>query len=229
MDQPSQIGNPSRLNGLDEAIERIQSLLARPGRTVLGIVGAPGSGKSTVCAQLLAATGQDAVLVGMDGFHFANEVLISQGSRDRKGAPETFDVAGYTAMLDRIRARQQTVYAPAFDRDLEAAIAGAVSVPARPDLVITEGNYLLHDAYGWEAVRSRLDEVWFIDVPTQTRIQRLINRRLSHGHPLAAAVDWVHQVDEANAALVERGRAQADFILAVSQGTKSPAGGSANA
>lgn len=206
------------LHGMDAAVARARKLLARPGRSVLGIVGAPGSGKSTVCDQIAAALGEDTVIVGMDGFHLANEVLVQQGARDRKGAPDTFDVAGYAALLDRIRERQQVIYAPSFDRDLEAAIAGATPVPTELDLVMTEGNYLLHDTYGWGSVASRLDEVWFLDIPTDIRVQRLINRRMSHGHDRASTVDWVHHVDEANAAIVERGRERADFILTVEQG-----------
>ncbi|WP_029663631.1 nucleoside/nucleotide kinase family protein [Cellulomonas sp. KRMCY2] len=197
-----------------ELVRRAEWLVDQRPRTILGIVGAPGSGKSTLCQALSAALGTRAVIVGMDGFHLADPVLEDLGRRDRKGAPDTFDVAGYVALLDRLRgAQDDVVYAPEFDRSLEAAIAGAVPVPAAVQLVITEGNYLLHAADGWSSVRARLDEVWFLDVPPAERIRRLVARRLSFGDPEPAARAWVLGVDEANAVVVEAGRDAADLVV----------------
>ncbi|MEZ3155991.1 nucleoside/nucleotide kinase family protein [Microbacterium sp. BWR-S6Y] len=206
---------------LDDLVERARALVATGERRVLGLAGTPGAGKSTVSDALLAALGSDAVLVGMDGFHLANEELVRLGRRDRKGAPDTFDVDGYIALLDRIRAGH-AVYAPRFDRSLEESIGSAVHVPAHVPLVITEGNYLLHDAFGWDAVASRLDEVWFLDIEAHLRRERLVARRLSHDHPYDEAVAWVREVDERNAAVVERGRGRADLVVTVSD---APAGG----
>ncbi|MEV8240032.1 nucleoside/nucleotide kinase family protein [Microbacterium testaceum] len=199
---------------LDDLVSRARRLVDSGERRVLGLTGTPGAGKSTVSDALLAALGTDAVLVGMDGFHLANEELVRLGRRDRKGAPDTFDVEGYIALLDRIRAGH-AAYAPRFDRDLEESIGSAVLVPADVPLVITEGNYLLHDAFGWDAVASRLDEAWFLDVDADTRRDRLVARRLSHGHPREEAVAWVRDVDEANALIVERGRHRADLVITV--------------
>lgn len=206
---------------LDDLVDRARRLAASGQRRLLGLAGTPGAGKSTVSDALLAALGSDAVLVGMDGFHLANEELIRLGRRDRKGAPDTFDVDGYVALLDRIRAGHE-VYAPRFDRGLEESIGSAVLVPADVPLVITEGNYLLHDEHGWDAVASRLDEVWFLDIDAHARRERLVARRLSHDHPHDEAVAWVREVDEPNAAVVERGRRRADLIVTVSD---APAGG----
>ncbi|SDO90674.1 Panthothenate kinase [Microbacterium sp. ru370.1] len=206
---------------LDDLVDRARRLAASGERRVLGLAGTPGAGKSTVSDALLAALGSDAVLVGMDGFHLANEELIRLGRRDRKGAPDTFDVDGYVALLDRIRAGRE-VYAPRFDRSLEESIGSAVLVPADVPLVITEGNYLLHDEHGWDAVASRLDEVWFLDIDAYARRKRLVARRLSHDHPHDEAVAWVREVDERNAAVVERGRHRAHLVVTVSD---APAGG----
>lgn len=206
---------------IDDLVDRARALVAAGGRRVLGIAGTPGAGKSTVSDALLDALAGDAILVGMDGFHLANEELVRLGRRDRKGAADTFDVEGYLALLDRIRAGR-TVYAPRFDRGLEESLGSAVLVPADVPLVITEGNYLLHDAFGWDAVASRLDEVWFLDVDAATRRERLVARRLSHDHPHDEAVAWVRDVDEANAAVVERGRHRADLVVTLSD---APAGG----
>lgn len=209
---------------LDDLVDRARALAAVGKRRVLGISGTPGAGKSTVSDALLAALGDDAILVGMDGFHLANDELERLGRRERKGAPDTFDVDGYVALLDRIRAGH-TVYAPRFDRGLEESIGSAILVPADVPLVITEGNYLLHDDFGWDAVASRLDEVWFLDIDPASRQERLVARRLSHGHPHDEAVAWVRDVDERNAVVVERGRHRAHLVVTVSD---APAGGIAH-
>lgn len=206
---------------LDDLVARARQLAASGERRILGVAGTPGAGKSTVSDALLAALGDDAVLVGMDGFHLANEELVRLGRRERKGAPDTFDVEGYIALLDRIRAGHE-VYAPRFDRGLEESIGSAVLVPARVPLVITEGNYLLHDEFGWDAVASRLDEVWFLDIDSPARRERLVARRLSHDHPYDEAVAWVREVDERNALVVERGRDRADLVVTVSDAPVGP-------
>ena len=80
---------------LDQLVESAKALAVPGERRILGITGAPGAGKSTVAEQLVTALGPNtAVLVPMDGFHLANEVLIDLGRRDRKGAHDTFDDGG---------------------------------------------------------------------------------------------------------------------------------------
>ncbi len=119
---------------------------------LLGITGSPGVGKSTVAASL------GLPVVPMDGFHYADVELVRRGVLDRKGAPETFDAAGYAALLRRVGANEPDVVAPMFERDLEQPLAGAIFVP--PDgTVVTEGNYLLLDEPRWRAVRDAIDVV----------------------------------------------------------------------
>ena len=105
----------------------------------------PGAGKSTYAARLAEQLSPAAIVVPMDGFHLAGLELERLGRADRKGAPDTFDVDGYVDLLGRLRCATSTVYAPAFRRDLEEPIAGAIAVEAHHTTVITEGNYLLLD------------------------------------------------------------------------------------
>jgi pantothenate kinase len=150
--------------------------------------------------------------VPMDGFHLADQALDRLGLRQRKGAPETFDAAGYAALLHRVRTETTTVYAPAFERDLEQPLAGAIAVPPEARLVVTEGNYLLLDG-PWAELRGLLSEVWFVQVDEQTRVRRLVARHEQFGKSHDAAVDWVRTVDQPNADLVAPTAALADLVV----------------
>lgn len=200
---------------IDELVDRAQRLAsaaASQTRPILGITGPPGAGKSTLAATLAAALGSRVALAPMDGFHLANEILSRLGRRERKGAPDTFDVDGYRALLKRARSRNETVYAPRFDRDLEESIGSALPIPPEVDLVITEGNYLLYGEE-WAPVRPLLDEVWHLSIPREEARQRLVARRLGHGHAEIPAITWVESVDLPNYDLVEAGKSRADLIV----------------
>jgi pantothenate kinase len=194
----------------------LERLVPRPGggRVLLGITGPPGAGKSTLARALSDAAPGTRGYVPMDGFHLADGELARQGLLGRKGAPETFDAYGYADLLARLRAwPAHTVYAPAFERDLEQPLANALPVPPGLPVLITEGNYLLVDSPAWRAVRGHLTEVWFVDVDPALRVRRLIERHVRFGKPARAARDWVEQVDERNAELIQATRASADRIL----------------
>ncbi|GGL87512.1 nucleoside/nucleotide kinase family protein [Deinococcus aerolatus] len=199
---------------LAELLARARATTVHGERRILGIVGAPGAGKSTLCAALAEELGAGAALVGMDGFHLANAELDRLGRRDRKGAPDTFDAGGYAALLERLRAeKDQTVYAPTFDRHLEASIGSAIAVPAGTPLILTEGNYLLLNDGAWGRVRPVLDAVWFLDLPDSVRLSRLHARHVAFGKAPDEAASWVETVDGPNAALIHATRARADLIV----------------
>ncbi|HEV7655243.1 MAG TPA: nucleoside/nucleotide kinase family protein [Mycobacteriales bacterium] len=188
--------------------------LSRSGRALLGIAGAPGAGKSTLAAELVAAVGPAAAWVPMDGFHLADAALDRLGLRSRKGAPETFDGWGYLALLRRLAAETgHPVYAPDFERDLEQPIAGALAVDPAVRLIVTEGNYLLVDEEPWTQVRQALTEVWYVETAEPVRLERLVARHVAFGKEPAAARAWIDSVDGPNARLVTRGRAAADLIV----------------
>ena len=198
---------------MDEAVDRAVEQAALGFRHLLGLVGPPGVGKSTLAALIQQRVGDAMVVVGMDGFHLANAELYRLDRHERKGALDTFDVDGYAALLTRLRNQSQPLYAPRFDRDLEESIGSAVRVDPSVSLVVTEGNYLLHDEFGWGAVRPLLDEVWYLDLDDDERRARLIKRRLGHGDTREHAEYWVWNVDEPNAALIAGTRQRADAVV----------------
>jgi pantothenate kinase len=151
----------------------------------------------------------------MDGFHLAGAELRRLGRERRKGAPDTFDAAGYVALLRRIRHPHpgETVYAPEFRREIEEPVAGAIAVLPDTPLIVTEGNYLLLDSGSWADIAGLLDETWYVDLDAPLRLGRLIERHVQFGRTAAAAEEWVRSSDEANARLIETTRARADVVF----------------
>jgi pantothenate kinase len=201
---------------VSEALERADRLSTRD-RTLLGIAGCPGAGKSTLSSAIVAAVRSSAV-VPMDGFHLPNDELVRLGRRHRKGAPDTFDVDGYVTLLDRLRyqAPHDTILAPRYDRAASASVPDAIAIGPDIALVVTEGNYLLlDDDSPWSTVRPLLDEVWFVDVDDTVRVARLIARHIEFGKTPEEAHDWVMRSDEANAAVVAATRRLADVVVHV--------------
>src|SRR5215207_9996507 len=195
------------------AITRAKALAATGSRHILGIAGPPGGGKSTVARAVVSELGDRARLVPMDGFHLAQSELVRLGRRDRMGAPDTFDAAGYAALLRRLRSDEPVVYAPEFRREIEEPIAGAIAVPRTVSLVVTEGNYLLLQDERWAPVRDLLDETWYVETDEELRVQRLIQRHIQFGKTPEYARAWVMRSDERNAALVATTAHTADVLV----------------
>ncbi len=209
-----------RCAALVEGAATDEAVGGRGRRRVLGISGAPGAGKTTLVLAVLAAAAGDPRLAGrvahvpMDGYHLPNAELDRLGRRNRKGAPDTFDVQAYAATLATARALPRTaLWAPSFDHGVGEPAPDSIEVPEDADLVLTEGNYLLLPDGGWPAVRDQLDEVWFCDLGADQRRSRLIDRHVLTGREVDDAEAWVVRSDEANARLVVGGRDEADVVL----------------
>jgi pantothenate kinase len=193
--------------------------LACESRAILGIAGSPGAGKSTLVDQLLdrirADKGDDWVAhIPMDGFHLADAQLDRIGARGRKGAPDTFDAAGYAHLLERVsREIDEPVYVPGFDRTLEQPLAAALVVLPSARLVVTEGNYLLLDDPRWERARRAMAAVWFVASEETMRVQRLVERHIQFGKSPNEARAWVATTDQRNSELVAATVGRADRVV----------------
>ncbi|MFD6882259.1 nucleoside/nucleotide kinase family protein [Rhodococcus sp. NPDC060084] len=216
MEAPESVRSAPLRELVDELVTYVLAGLPADRRTVVGLCGPPGAGKSRAAWLLMKALRRAGIAAGqvpMDGFHLSNRQLEARGARSRKGAPDTFDVAGFRNILERIRARgDDTIYAPDFSRPLDEPIAAVHAVAPDARVVITEGNYLLFEEDGWAEIRPLLDLVIYLDVPDRTLTRRLVHRHRAHGRADDQARDWVHTVDLPNAAAVARTRCRADLV-----------------
>lgn len=179
-------------------------VLAKAGnadRFMIGIAGPPASGKSTAAGALVEAlrgAGETATSIPMDGFHFDNAVLDQIRLRSRKGSPPTFDVAGFRVLLERLKAREDNVAIPHFDRSLELSRAAAELVPAQTRFLVIEGNYLLLNESPWISLRSLFDLTVYIEVPIEELDRRLVARWDFYGRDRQEARHWIDTNDMPN-------------------------------
>ena len=185
-------------------------------RFMVAIAGPPGSGKSTTSALVrdgLAAVGQSAIVVPMDGFHFDDAVLFARGQRARKGAPFTFDVAGFEVLLKRIKAREPDIAIPVFDRSMELSRNAADIVTDEAKFILVEGNYLLLKEAPWDRLKALFDFTIFLNVAEEELDRRLMERWLGFGFGVERARAWIASNDMPNIREVQANSAEADLVI----------------
>lgn len=197
-------------------VQRVLEL--KPGRRVLvALAGPPASGKSTLAHTLsvgLRDHGRSAAVVPMDGFHFDDAILKDHGNMDRKGAPWTFDVGGFAALVARLSTNSDDViYVPVFDRGLELSRAGSRAIPSTVEVLVIEGNYLLLDDPEWLAASKYYDFTVMLDADLTTLQQRLLDRWLGFGLSFDAAQTKSAENDVPNGKLVMSKSRQADVYF----------------
>jgi len=206
---------PCVAGSIEELAARLSGSARDRTRFLLGVAGEPGAGKSTVAVQLVQALGDDAVVVPFDGFHLASTLLDDQ-ARQRRGAIDTFDLAGFHRVIQRLRrADEPVVYVPAYRREIEDPVAAAIAVPRSARVVVVEGNYLLSEHPELAAARVLFDEVWYLDVDAELRRGRLVQRHIRFGKSPAAAAEWADGSDEVNAIAIRATRERADLVVRI--------------
>lgn len=203
---------PIDLPALAAIVEGMLAARSASAPLLVGLAGKPGAGKSTAADQLAALLPGSRVLP-MDGFHFPQAHLVSLGRRERMGAPDTFDVDAFVALLESLRTPVSTVRAPGFDRTIEEPVPDLLSFTPEVPCIIVEGNYLLLDSGGWQRVAPLLDVTVGIVLDEATRLERLIARHVAFGKSDEQARAWALGPDEANAVLITPTLERADYLL----------------
>jgi pantothenate kinase len=190
------------------------ALLARSSRTVLGIAGGPGTGKSTIAQRLATELGDVAAYVPMDGFHMKHAKLEALGIAADKGMPHTFEGAAFADFLERLKAATGPVSGPGYSRKIEDVVEDAFIVPATAKLLVVEGNYLLLATAPWWRVKPLLDRAIYFEIPVEMVRARLMTRHAEEGL-FTAERNRAHieRVDLVNHNTVQRSRPRADIAI----------------
>lgn len=213
----------STLEILDDLTNRVDSLPATGRRLLIAIAGPPAAGKSTFAEAFVARLNRDAgraCLVPMDGFHLDNRILVARNLLARKGAPETFDAAGFIHTIRRLVTADEVI-APVFDRENDIAIAGAQSVNIDTKIAVVEGNYLLLNEPPWTELSSLWNLSIYLDVPLAEIERRLVQRWLDHGLAPKKARARAHSNDIPNALRLSANGKTADIVLKVTRNQRT--------
>lgn len=211
-----------RLNHLIARLD--QQLQSVDGRILIALAGVPGSGKSTLVAQLSAAFNathdKPMVALGMDGFHLPKASLRAMPNSEeafaRRGATWTFDAEALAQRLQLLRDsyQKQAVTWPAFEHEIGDPVEEAQTIEPHTRLILVEGLYLLHQADDWENVSRLFDERWFLDTPFDLSMQRLTRRHMAAWNMTQSEAEQrIASNDRLNAELVQSTRAFSDFII----------------
>ena len=191
--------------------QKIRAVPIRSGRRVIAIAGPPASGKSTL-AELLAEALPNAKVLPMDGYHHSNKDLEAHGLLARKGAPQTFDVAGFAKTVSAIRTDARLSFAT-FDRENDCVVPNGGHLNPSDETILVEGNYVLLDQPEWSALSEFWDLTVMLDAPFDVLSKRLIQRWITYGHSPAQAEARAELCDLPNARLVQTNSILADVVV----------------
>ena len=215
------------LSVLNDPLGHLLGMTLKPGelfkrRILIALAGLPGSGKSTIATRLAQAVNARMgtgvmVALSMDGFHLPRADLARLENPvealKRRGAPWTFDADAFGQQLLQLRLRESTVSWPGFEHTVGDPVANAMTVSPSARIILVEGLYLLHDDHGWQYAHL-FDESWFLDVPMETAMDRLVQRHMQvNAHSREVAMQRLAVNDRLNAEIVMKSRDRAHWLI----------------
>ncbi len=185
-------------------------------RLVVAIAGPPGCGKSAfatiLCCVLNALSErEEAVVVGLDGWHYPNAYLESHYVEKNgqllpmiafKGSPETYDIRGITRFLKALQSRMDCIFFPVYSRAEHEPIPDAGCVQAKQTTVILEGNYWLLRQPPWIDFQCCLDVRIFLRADPAALLPGLAERHRRGGKSEDVIRQQINTVDLPNIKLV---------------------------
>ncbi len=203
-----------------------QLLQAADARRLVAVAGPPGCGKTSFATLLVAlvnagAAAEVAVMVGLDGWHYANAELerrtVRRGQetitlRRIKGAPETYDVDAAYAFLERVR-RGEALRFPVYSRERHDPLPDQGLVEEQHRVVVVEGNYLLLREEPWCWFYPLFDLRVFLTAPLPALVEALRERHRRGGKTCEATERQIAQVDLLNIARVLQNSARPDLVV----------------
>ncbi|WP_108461506.1 nucleoside/nucleotide kinase family protein [Devosia naphthalenivorans] len=189
-------------------------------RIAIGLAGGPGTGKSTLAAELVTMVNAthpgSAALVPMDGFHMKHSKLEGLGQVDYKGAPHTFEGAAFVSFLHHLKHATEPVSGPGYSRKIEDTVENAFTVQREVKTLIVEGNYLLLTEGPWAGIRPLMDYAIFLDVPRDLVEARLLKRHAEEGlFTEERNRAHIERNDLPNYDLVQQSQDRADVVIAL--------------
>ncbi|KAL6413059.1 hypothetical protein AUP68_02556 [Ilyonectria robusta] len=176
-------------------------------RVIIAFSGPPGSGKSTIAAEVVqrinTQTGRPtAAVIPMDGFHYSRAHLDTLPNRGeayaRRGAHWTFDSDGVLKLVKALHVSRNgpthIITAPSFDHKSKDPVADALRIEPETQIVIIEGNWLLLDRAPWKQIPDYVDDTWFVDVEPSLARHRVAARHIEAG----IETNWEEAIARAN-------------------------------
>lgn len=211
-----------------------------PGRLLVGVAGPPGSGKSTIAAQVVKAINQKtsagvfsgrAETVPLDGFHYTRQFLDSLPNREeayvRRGSPWTFDVDAILAFIKTLaasaewpEAKRPTILAPSFDHAVKDPKENDIEISPDTSIVVLDGNYLLLDEDKWRDIGLCLDMKILVDVGPLVARERVALRHVAAGiePTLQRGQERFDRNDSINGDLIRSNAVSYDLLVKSSPG-----------
>jgi len=212
--------NDGLTKNIDATCQLVEMHAQQSGRIIIGIAGPPASGKTTLTQAVIETLNEThtgsvprASSIPMDGYHLDNVILEQFGLLSRKGSPETFDAYGFCETIKKLPLTDQVLYFPKFDRDKDLAVANAIPIHPKTEVIIVEGNYLLLKQDPWCHLAELFSATIFISPKRDVLEQRLQQRWEQHGLDRAAATQRIDQNDLVNADMIIHHSKDADLLL----------------